>query len=149
VLENVVMNDIGEVRSPHLVSGSLCCTLPYACCQALSLSGTEQFFLLAVACCRQSEALLWHYLLTVDTSVVQVDYDDVSITENTRASYPIEFIDNAALPCVGPHPKNLVLLCCDAFSVLPPVARLSQAQAMYHFISGYTAKVRLALHLAA
>jgi phosphoenolpyruvate carboxykinase (ATP) len=72
---------------------------------------------------------------------VQVDYDDVSITENTRASYPIESIKNAHIPCVGPHPKNIVLLCCDAFGVLPPVSRLSQAQAMYHFISGYTAKV--------
>ena len=73
--------------------------------------------------------------------LLQVDYDDVSITENTRASYPIEAIDNAAIPCVGPHPKNLILLCCDAFGVLPPVSRLSHAQAMYHFISGYTAKV--------
>ena len=72
---------------------------------------------------------------------VQVDYDDVSITENTRASYPIEAISNAKLPCVGPHPRNVVLLCCDAFGVLPPVSRLSHAQAMYHFISGYTAKV--------
>jgi phosphoenolpyruvate carboxykinase (ATP) len=72
---------------------------------------------------------------------VQVDYDDVSITENTRASYPIEAVSNAHIPCVGPHPKNIILLCCDAFGVLPPVARLTHAQAMYHFISGYTAKV--------
>lgn len=64
------------------------------------------------------------------------------MTENTRASYPIEFIDNARIPCVGPHPKNLILLCCDAFGVLPPVSRLTKEQAMYHFISGYTAKVR-------
>ena len=70
-----------------------------------------------------------------------MDYDDVSITENTRASYPIEAIENAHIPCVGPHPKNIILLCCDAFGVLPPVARLTHAQAMYHFISGYTAKV--------
>lgn len=71
----------------------------------------------------------------------QVDYDDDSITENTRASYPIEAIPNARLPCVGPQPRNVIMLCCDAFGVLPPVARLSSAQAMYHFISGYTAKV--------
>ncbi|MCH7813039.1 MAG: phosphoenolpyruvate carboxykinase (ATP), partial [Planctomycetes bacterium] len=69
------------------------------------------------------------------------DYDDGSITENTRASYPIEFIDNAAIPCVGGHPQNVILLTCDAFGVLPPVSRLTPDQAMYHFISGYTAKV--------
>jgi hypothetical protein len=56
-------------------------------------------------------------------------------------SYPIEYIANARIPCIGPHPKNIILLCCDAFGVLPPVARLSTEQAMYHFISGYTAKV--------
>ena len=71
----------------------------------------------------------------------EVDYDDVSITENTRCSYPIEFIENAKVPCVGSHPKNIILLTCDAFGVLPPVSRLTPEQAMYHFISGYTAKV--------
>jgi phosphoenolpyruvate carboxykinase (ATP) len=70
-----------------------------------------------------------------------VDFDSNAVTENTRASYPIEHIDNARIPCVGPHPRNLVLLCCDAFGVLPPVSRLTKEQAMYHFISGYTAKV--------
>ncbi|KAJ1679866.1 Protein kinase C-like 1 [Spiromyces aspiralis] len=70
-----------------------------------------------------------------------VDYDGCSITENTRASYPIEFIPNAKLPCVGSHPTNIILLTCDAFGVLPPVAKLTSAQAMYHFISGYTAKI--------
>jgi ATP-dependent phosphoenolpyruvate carboxykinase len=63
--------------------------------------------------------------------------------ENTRASYPIDYIDNAKIPCVGPHPRNVVLLCCDAFGVLPPVSKLSLEQVMYHFISGYTSKVRL------
>lgn len=63
------------------------------------------------------------------------------MTENARASYPIEFIPNARIPCVGPHPKNIVLLACDAFGVLPPVSRLTLAQTMYHFISGYTALV--------
>ena len=70
-----------------------------------------------------------------------VNYKDGSITENTRASYPIEYIDNAKIPCVGGHPKNIIFLTCDAFGVLPPVSKLSAAQAMYHFISGYTAKV--------
>ena len=70
-----------------------------------------------------------------------VDYTDATLTENTRASYPIEFIDNAKIPCVGTHPTNIILLTCDAFGVLPPVSRLTPEQAMYHFISGYTAKV--------
>jgi phosphoenolpyruvate carboxykinase (ATP) len=71
----------------------------------------------------------------------EVDYTDKSVTENTRAAYPIEFIPNVRLPCVGPHPKNVILLACDAFGVLPPVSRLTHAQTMYHFISGYTALV--------
>ena len=71
----------------------------------------------------------------------EVDYTDCSITQNTRASYPIEYIPNAKIPCVGGHPKNIILLTCDAFGVLPPVSKLTPAQAMYHFISGYTAKV--------
>ncbi|HRV94637.1 MAG TPA: phosphoenolpyruvate carboxykinase (ATP) [Anaerolineae bacterium] len=71
----------------------------------------------------------------------EVDYHDTSITQNTRASYPIEFIPNAKIPCVGGHPKNIILLTADAFGVLPPVSKLSPEQAMYHFISGYTAKV--------
>ncbi|KAI8462671.1 MAG: phosphoenolpyruvate carboxykinase, splice variant [Monoraphidium minutum] len=71
----------------------------------------------------------------------QVHYASNALTENTRASYPITYIDNARIPCVGPHPRNVVLLCCDAFGVLPPVSRLTLEQAMYHFISGYTSKV--------
>ncbi|GAB4822262.1 hypothetical protein N2152v2_009308 [Parachlorella kessleri] len=70
-----------------------------------------------------------------------VDYDNNAITENTRASYPIDFIQNAKIPCVGGHPTNIIMLCCDAFGVLPPVSRLTKEQAMYYFISGYTAKV--------
>ena len=70
-----------------------------------------------------------------------VDYTDTSLTQNTRASYPIEYIPNAKIPCVGSHPKNIVFLTYDAFGVLPPVSQLTPAQAMYHFISGYTAKV--------
>ncbi len=69
------------------------------------------------------------------------DYSDQSITENTRACYPIDFIPNAKIPCVAGHPSNIILLTCDAYGVLPPVSKLSPAQAMYHFLSGYTAKV--------
>ena len=69
------------------------------------------------------------------------DYDDRSITENTRACYPIEHIERALIPCVAGHPDNIIFLTCDAFGVLPPVSRLTPAQAMYHFLSGYTAKV--------
>ncbi len=76
-----------------------------------------------------------------DPETYEVDYDDSSITENTRVSYPIEYIPNAKVPCVGAHPKNVIFLTCDAFGVLPPVSKLTNAQAMYHFISGYTAKV--------
>ncbi len=76
-----------------------------------------------------------------DADTRRVDYTDASKTENTRGSYPIEYIKNAAIPCVGGHPKNVIFLTCDAFGVLPPVAALSPEQAMYHFISGYTAKV--------
>ena len=70
-----------------------------------------------------------------------VDYHDVSVTTNTRGSYPIEYIDNAKIPCIGGHPHNVLFLTCDAFGVLPPVSKLTPEQAMYHFISGYTAKV--------
>jgi phosphoenolpyruvate carboxykinase (ATP) len=69
------------------------------------------------------------------------DYEDCSLTENTRAAYPIEHIDNAALPSVGGHPKNIVFLTADAMGVLPPIARLTPEQAMYYFLNGYTAKV--------
>jgi phosphoenolpyruvate carboxykinase (ATP) len=70
-----------------------------------------------------------------------VDYGSTAITENTRGSYPIEYIDNAKIPCLSNHANNVIFLTCDAFGVLPPVSKLSPEQAMYHFISGYTAKV--------
>ena len=76
-----------------------------------------------------------------DETTREVDYDDASLTENTRAAYPIEYIANAKVPCLGGHPRNIVLLTCDAYGVLPPVSKLTSAQAMYHFLSGYTAKV--------
>jgi len=71
----------------------------------------------------------------------EVDYTDSSLTENTRASYPIDYIPNTAIPCVGGHPSNIIFLTCDAFGVLPPVSRLSPKQAMKQFLAGYTAKV--------
>ncbi len=71
----------------------------------------------------------------------KVDYEDISITENTRASYPIEFMQRIKKPCLGGHPKNIIFLTCDAFGVLPPVSKLTAEQAMYHFLSGYTAKI--------
>jgi phosphoenolpyruvate carboxykinase (ATP) len=70
-----------------------------------------------------------------------LDFDSDELTENTRAAYRIEFIDNAVVPSVGGHPSNIVFLTADAFGVLPPVARLTPEQAMYHFLSGYTAKL--------
>ncbi len=70
-----------------------------------------------------------------------VDLDDGSKTENTRAAYPIDFIPNASASGHGGHPRNVVFLTADAFGVLPPISRLSSGQAMYHFLSGYTAKV--------
>lgn len=69
------------------------------------------------------------------------NYEDSSLTENTRCAYPVEFIDNAVIPSVGPHPKNIVFLTADAFGVLPPISKLSPEQAAYHFLNGYTAKV--------
>ena len=71
----------------------------------------------------------------------RVDYANGAITENTRAAYPIDYIPNAMIPCTGRHPRDIVFLTCDAFGVLPPVSRLTPDQAMYHFMSGYTAKV--------
>jgi phosphoenolpyruvate carboxykinase (ATP) len=71
----------------------------------------------------------------------QINFDDGSITENTRVSYPLHYISNAKEPAVGGLPKNIFFLTCDAFGVLPPVSRLTPGQAMYQFISGYTAKV--------
>lgn len=68
-------------------------------------------------------------------------YEDGSLTENTRCAYPLDYIANAVEPAVGGHPQNIVFLTCDAFGVLPPIARLTPEQAMYHFLSGYTAKV--------
>jgi len=69
------------------------------------------------------------------------DYDCDSITENTRATYPIDYIANIASPSLGGHPRTIIFLTADAFGVLPPIAKLTKEQAMYHFLSGYTSKV--------
>ncbi|MGQ9848652.1 MAG: phosphoenolpyruvate carboxykinase (ATP) [Aggregatilineaceae bacterium] len=71
----------------------------------------------------------------------KIDLDDDSITENTRASYPLDYIDNAIAAKMGGHPKNIIFLTCDAQGVIPPIARLTPDQALYHFISGYTSKI--------
>jgi phosphoenolpyruvate carboxykinase (ATP) len=79
--------------------------------------------------------------VVVNASDRHVDFHDARITQNTRGAYPIEFIGNARIPCLAGHPTDVIFLTCDAFGVLPPVSRLTPAQAMYHFISGYTARV--------
>src|SRR5262249_38919855 len=79
--------------------------------------------------------------VAIDPESRRLDLDDDRLTENTRAAYPISFIGNAVLSGQGGHPRNIVMLTADAFGVLPPISRLSAAGAMYHFLSGYTAKV--------
>jgi len=79
--------------------------------------------------------------VTMDMRTRQVNLDDASLTENTRAAYPITHIPNMTRTGKAGHPKHIIMLTCDAFGVLPPVARLTPAQAMYHFLAGYTAKV--------
>ncbi|MGI9499383.1 MAG: phosphoenolpyruvate carboxykinase (ATP) [Geminicoccaceae bacterium] len=79
--------------------------------------------------------------VVVDPMTGAVDFDDGRLTENTRASYPLDFIPNASATGMAGHPKNIVMLTADAFGVLPPISRLTPEQAMYHFLSGYTAKV--------
>ncbi|RLV90883.1 Phosphoenolpyruvate carboxykinase ATP [Spathaspora sp. JA1] len=85
-------------------------------------------------------AVLENVVYDPETKVV--DYNDSSITENTRCSYPVEFIPSAKIPCLADtHPSNIILLTCDASGVLPPVSKLTNEQVMYHFISGYTSKI--------
>jgi len=79
--------------------------------------------------------------VAIDTHSRRVDLDDDSFTENTRASYPLTHIPNIVASGTAGHPANIIMLTCDAYGVLPPIARLSKEQAMYHFLSGYTAKV--------
>lgn len=79
--------------------------------------------------------------MTFDPETLDLNFDDDSLTANTRVAYPLHYISNASPSGLGGHPKNVVMLTCDAFGVLPPIARLTPAQAMYHFLSGFTSKV--------
>jgi len=79
--------------------------------------------------------------MVFDPETLELDFDDASLTANTRCAYPLEQISNASASGLGGHPKNIIMLTCDAFGVLPPIARLTPAQAMYHFLSGFTSKV--------
>ncbi|MCS7209269.1 MAG: phosphoenolpyruvate carboxykinase (ATP) [Fimbriimonadales bacterium] len=98
---------------------------------------------------REHEPQIWNAIrfgsvvenVVVDPHTREPNYADASITENTRAAYPVEYIDGAVLPSVGGHPQNLFFLAADAFGVLPPISRLSVEQAMDMFLLGYTAKV--------
>lgn len=91
------------------------------------------------ACTKRFGTLLEN--VVYDPITRQIDLDDDFLTENTRASYPLDFIQNAIPSKMGGHPKNIIFLTCDASGVMPPIARLTPDQALYHFISGYTAKV--------
>ncbi len=79
--------------------------------------------------------------VVMDPATRALDLDDATLAENSRGAYPIHYIPNASLEGVASHPKNIIMLTCDAFGVMPPIARLTPAQAMYMFLSGYTAKV--------
>ncbi|MEM6310314.1 MAG: phosphoenolpyruvate carboxykinase [Pseudomonadota bacterium] len=79
--------------------------------------------------------------MVYDPETKELDFEDDSLTANMRCAYPLHYISNASHSALGGHPKNIIMLTCDAFGVLPPIARLSPAQAMYHFLSGFTAKV--------
>lgn len=106
----------------------------YAKCIRLSAEGEPQIY----------RAIRFGTVLEnvkVDPATREIDYDNDDLTENTRAAYPVEYIDGAVIPGVGGHPSNVLFLTCDAFGVLPPISRLTPDQAMYHFLSGYTAKV--------
>jgi phosphoenolpyruvate carboxykinase (ATP) len=97
---------------------------------------------------REGEPQIWDSIrfgavlenVTVDPSTRNPDYDDDSITENTRVAYPVDFIPGAVESGMGPHPNNILFLSYDAFGVLPPIVKLTREQAMYHFMSGYTSK---------
>jgi len=91
------------------------------------------------ACTRRFGTILEN--VSMNPSIRRIDLDDSSLTENTRASYPLSHLPNIVPSRMAGHPRNIIMLTADAFGVLPPIARLSAEQAMYHFISGYTAKV--------
>jgi len=98
---------------------------------------------------RENEPQIWNAIrfgtvlenVAIDAETRLLDFDSAAHTENTRAAYPLKYIDHAVLPSVAGHPGNIILLTADAFGVLPPISRLTPEQTMYHFLSGYTAKV--------
>jgi phosphoenolpyruvate carboxykinase (ATP) len=107
----------------------------YAKCIKLSQEAEPEIY----AASKRFGAVLENVVLDENTRTP--DFDDGSKTENTRSAYPLEFIPNASRTGRAGHPKNVVMLAADAFGVMPPIAKLTPAQAMYHFLSGYTAKV--------
>ena len=98
---------------------------------------------------RENESQIWDAIkfgaiienAVVDRATGKIDFDDASITENTRCGYPVGFLPGAVIPGVGKHPKTAIFLTADAFGVLPPIARLTRDGAMYHFLSGFTSKL--------
>lgn len=98
---------------------------------------------------KENEPQIWNAIrfgsvlenVTLDPDTHVPDYNDDSRTENTRCAYPVDYIEGAVIPGIGGHPKNIIFLTADAFGVLPPISRLNTDQAMYHFLSGYTAKL--------
>jgi len=98
---------------------------------------------------KENEPQIWNAIrfgsvlenVTLDPETHVPDYNDDSRTENTRCAYPVDYIEGAVIPGIGSHPKNIIFLTADAFGVLPPISKLNTDQAMYHFLSGYTAKV--------
>jgi phosphoenolpyruvate carboxykinase (ATP) len=108
-------------------------------CYAKTIKLSQEAEPAIYAASRRFGAVLENVVL--DPATREPDFDDGSKTENTRSAYPLEFIPNASRTARAGQPKNLVMLAADAFGVLPPIAKLTPAQAMYHFLSGYTAKV--------
>ncbi|MSQ95369.1 MAG: phosphoenolpyruvate carboxykinase (ATP) [Gemmataceae bacterium] len=106
----------------------------YAKCIKLSQSGEPQIWNAI-----RFGSILENVVLDEQTRVP--NFDDATLTENTRAAYPLDLIDNIEPTSVGGHPANLLFLACDAFGILPPLSKLTPAQAQYHFLSGYTAKI--------
>jgi phosphoenolpyruvate carboxykinase (ATP) len=107
----------------------------YAKVIELSPSAEPQIY----ACTQRFGTILEN--VVYDPVTRHIDLDDASMTENTRAAYPLSYIENAIPEKRGGHPKNIIFLTCDASGVMPPIAKLSMEQAMYHFISGYTSKI--------
>ncbi len=107
----------------------------YAKCINLSAEAEPEIY----AATNRFGAILENVVFDPETRIC--DFDDDSKTENTRSAYPLDFIPNASKTGRAGHPKNIIMLTADAFGVMPPIAKLTPAQAMYHFLSGYTAKV--------